>query len=68
MKPARLISGLVFGGLLTLSAYGNVASAADLIGDIVKKGVLTVGVGVLRPDSNVRLERRDGWKRCRCRQ
>ena len=49
MKPARLISGLVFGGLLTLSAYGNVASAADLIGDIVKKGVLTVGVGSFVP-------------------
>lgn len=49
MRKVRLITGLVFGGLLTLGITGNVASAADLMGDIVKKGVLTIGVGSFVP-------------------
>jgi polar amino acid transport system substrate-binding protein len=49
MRIVRLITGLVFGGLLNLGIAGNVASAENLMADIVKKGVLTIGVGSFVP-------------------
>lgn len=48
MKVVRLVTGLVLGVMLSLGTTGN-ASAADLIGDILKKGVLTIGVGSFVP-------------------
>ena len=49
MKQNGLVTGLVLGGLLTLSATANFASAADLMADIVKKGAITIGVGSFVP-------------------
>ena len=49
MKQKGLVTGLVLGGLLTLSATANFASAADLMADIVKKGAITIGVGSFVP-------------------
>jgi polar amino acid transport system substrate-binding protein len=49
MKLAKLITSTVFGGLLTLGITSNVASADDLMAEIVKKGVLTIGVGSFVP-------------------
>ena len=48
MKVVRLVTGLVLGVMLYLGTTVNV-SAADLIGDILKKGVLTIGVGSFVP-------------------
>ncbi len=49
MKVTKRISGLLFGVLLTLGITTNISSAADLMGDIMKKGVLTIGVGSFVP-------------------